>query len=111
MPQAPKHPCAEPRCPVLLSPGVSRCPAHARPAWHPSQRIARMRGRQLQAERMRLFAEHPMCELCGIRVATIRDHIVNLAAGGQDIRENTQSLCSVCHDEKTRRESVEGRLR
>jgi 5-methylcytosine-specific restriction enzyme A len=30
LPMAPKHPCAEPRCPNLVERGTSRCPDHAR---------------------------------------------------------------------------------
>jgi 5-methylcytosine-specific restriction protein A len=55
--------------------------------------------------RQRLFAEHPFCVAClaqGLTVpATIRDHILNLQAGGTDTDDNVQPLCVACHDIKT----------
>lgn len=39
------------------------------------------------------------------------DHIVNLASGGVDDDDNLQALCARCHEEKTRREIVEGHRR
>jgi 5-methylcytosine-specific restriction endonuclease McrA len=38
----------------------------------------------------------------------IRDHIVSLKEGGQDIEENTQALCFRCNKAKTEEESTRG---
>jgi 5-methylcytosine-specific restriction protein A len=59
--------------------------------------------------RRRLFAEQPFCVVClheGRTVpATIRDHILNLEAGGTDTEDNVQPLCVPCHTLKTDAES------
>jgi 5-methylcytosine-specific restriction endonuclease McrA len=46
-----------------------------------------------------------------VRLATIRDHIVPLAEGGQDIESNVQPLCQTCSDIKTQAEAARGRHR
>jgi 5-methylcytosine-specific restriction protein A len=73
----------------------------------------RYKGRDLQRERARLFREQPLCAECAksgrVTVATIRDHIIPLAEGGQDVPENTQGLCVECHQRKTLAESAKGR--
>jgi 5-methylcytosine-specific restriction protein A len=73
----------------------------------------RIRGRQLQRIRARLFARRPWCALCAKRgaarnLATIRDHIVPLAEGGRDDETNEQGICRECSDLKTREESARG---
>lgn len=69
----------------------------------------------MQRERKRLFAEQPLCVMClargVVRVATERDHIVPIAEGGPDERENTQALCSECNQVKGQSEAVRGRAR
>jgi 5-methylcytosine-specific restriction protein A len=55
---------------------------------------------------MHLFARHPFCQICQSALATIRDHRVNLAAGGRDTPDNEQALCAECHDKKTAAESL-----
>jgi len=92
MPIAP--PCAYPR---------------RRVPWRSSRTPPRVRGRKLQRLRMALLADQPFCG-CG-RVATIRDHIVPLAEGGTDTEANVQPLCAACHDAKTQREALRGRIR
>jgi 5-methylcytosine-specific restriction protein A len=44
-------------------------------------------------------------------LATIRDHIVPLAEGGQDTETNAQPLCQACSDTKTYAEAQRGRRR
>jgi 5-methylcytosine-specific restriction protein A len=60
-----------------------------------------------------VLAEEPFCREClkhGLYVASdVVDHIVNLAAGGSDERENKQGLCNPCHDAKTKAEAQRGR--
>ncbi len=68
-----------------------------------------MSGRKLQRARAELFARHPFCQICHRAVATIRDHIVALAAGGADVEENTQALCRRCNEEKRQKEAIAGR--
>jgi 5-methylcytosine-specific restriction protein A len=72
----------------------------------------RIRGRQLQRLRMRLFAAHPYCVLCPKRgthnLATIRDHRIPLAEGGRDDATNEQPICADCNRIKTAEESARG---
>ena len=49
----------------------------------------------------------PMCQGCDSAPATVVDHIVPITNGGQKReRANLQSLCRVCHQEKTNREKA-----
>jgi 5-methylcytosine-specific restriction protein A len=111
MPQRPMRPCTHPGCRELTRGG--RCERHRRPSWEAEQKPTRLRGRRLQRERDRLFSEQPLCVQCqsrGItRVATQRDHIVPLAEGGEDTRDNTQALCDECHEFKSQAEALRGR--
>ena len=67
----------------------------------------RIRGRQLQTLRRRLFLINPLCVLCEragrLSVATDLDldHIVALVNGGGNEEENLQGLCAPCHVDKT----------
>lgn len=52
------------------------------------------------------------CAHCGAtNVRLWLDHIVNSAAGGPDIIDNAQWLCTPCHDTKTKKEQRAGRNR
>jgi 5-methylcytosine-specific restriction protein A len=72
-----------------------------------------LKGRTLQKERRRLFTDEPLCVEClkvgRDSIAVIRDHIIPLAEGGQDIPSNTQGLCEYCHTEKSKKEAQRGR--
>jgi 5-methylcytosine-specific restriction protein A len=89
MPMAPPRAC--PTC------GALGCTGAHQPA--------RTRGVTLQQRRYRLFRAHPFCARCHVEVATVRDHVVPLWAGGLDVETNTQALCKTCHDAKTAAES------
>lgn len=105
------RPCAEPGCPTLVPSG--RCATHARPTSHGWRAdVTRVRGRELQRRRRRLFAAEPLCRTCAaqgfVTAATIRDHIIPLAEGGTDAPENIQPLCHACSDAKTQQEAARG---
>ena len=114
MPLSSAHPCAEHGCPALVR-GQARCPQHARPQWRGTTTPARVRGRQLQARRRRLFQRQPLCVVClqqgNETLASIRDHVIPLAEGGRDDETNEQALCQQHSDEKTQREAARGRAR
>jgi 5-methylcytosine-specific restriction endonuclease McrA len=59
-----------------------------------------------------MLAASPLCATgCG-RLATIDDHVENLAEGGDlDDPENRQGLCQTCSNEKTFEESRRGKAR
>lgn len=118
MPNRAPRPCRRPGCFQLQVGESSYCADHQqeqRPAWQRTQVPTRIRGAKLQSLRRRLFAREPLCRECvkqgRTTAATIRDHIIPLAEGGQDVESNTQPLCQRCSDEKTARESRRGRLR
>ena len=107
MPMAPPRACNT--C------GQAGCTGHVRPQtmWdhdHPAQRI---RGRRLQQLRYALLRKQPLCALCGqpLDATFIRDHIVSLGEGGQDIDSNTQALCPRCDARKSQAEAQRGRHR
>lgn len=58
--------------------------------------------------RARHLKREPLCRMCMAkvpsrpRIATEVDHIVPLSAGGTDADDNLQSLCSECHNLKTK---------
>lgn len=113
MPAKPPKKCSYPRCPNKATEGA-RCEQHKHPAWSGgrSQEKRVLKGRTLQTERKRLFRKNPLCSAClkvGVdRVGVIRDHIIPLAFGGEDIESNTQNLCVACHTAKTKEESKRG---
>lgn len=125
MPQRPLRPCVHKGCRELHRNANSYCNEHQddAKAWaRPSKSAAiRMTGPKLQARRRRLWAESPVCAVCGCLTeldprAKIRfelDHKVRLADGGEDTEANCQILCvwldelgakQGCHAEKTARE-------
>lgn len=67
----------------------------------------RIRGRRLQARRLRLWSENPRCAKCG-RLTNYPDgfhldHINPVHKDGEDLKdEAVQVLCIPCHDTKTR---------
>jgi len=98
--------------PRFRPPGWTEPKPWSRPKLHQDKR---KRGRAGQRERRQVLDEEPYCRHCleqGLYVAAdVVDHIKPLAEGGTDDRENKQSLCNPCHDEKTKREARRGRDR
>lgn len=82
-----------------------------RKAWSHGNKSTTQRGYgwEHQKARKRLLKREPLCRECCkhglVKVATIADHIVNLASGGSQDESNLQPLCASCHREKTLREA------
>lgn len=59
-----------------------------------------------------MLRDSPLCATgCG-RLATIDDHVIPLAEGGDlDDPDNHQGLCEPCHGEKTKAEAARARRR
>lgn len=78
-------------------------------------RQARGYGRDHEIMRDIILREEPLCRPCHkrgrITPAIIAEHIVPLAEGGTNARENYQGICKPCHDEKTAAESLRARAR
>src|SRR3546814_7434150 len=68
----------------------------------------RIRGRKGVALRKRRLAAEPLCRMCKaegrVTAATVPDHIVPLAKGGEDVDDNIRCLCAAHHDQVTREE-------
>ena len=116
MPVSAPRPCTQPGCGALVRDGSGRCAKHPRPAWKKEGGgTKRVTGRRLQAMRADLFMRDPLCAECRrqgrVTRATLRDHIIPLAEGGQDTDDNTQGLCDACHEGKTLAEALRGRKR
>lgn len=65
----------------------------------------RIRGRKgVELRRRRLMAE-PLCRMCKeegrVTAATVPDHIVPLAKGGEDVDSNVRCLCDAHHKDVT----------
>lgn len=109
MAMAPPKPCSHPKCPAF------NCTKHQVAPWRSAVTgpvTSRIRGRELQRRRARLFARQPWCAVClreGRHTrATIRDHVINLQEGGTEDEANIQGLCQGCSDAKTRAEAQRG---
>jgi len=106
---APPRLCGHPKCRTPL-----HCTQHQAAPWRTLERpsVHRIRGRELQRRRARLFARQPWCVLClkdgKYTRPTIRDHIVPLAEGGTEDASNEQAICQTCSDQKTHREAQRG---
>jgi 5-methylcytosine-specific restriction enzyme A len=65
----------------------------------------RTRGRVWRRIRERQLHHHPLCARCFARDVITEacevDHVVPLFKGGTDHESNLQSLCAICHAEKT----------
>lgn len=73
-----------------------------------SSKSIRIRGRKGQELRERRLRNEPLCRMCKdegrVTLATVPDHIVPLAKGGEDEDTNIRCLCSEHHDQVTREE-------
>ena len=69
----------------------------------------RTRGSKWMKVRAKWFRDHPLCVMCEAKgyanPATQLDHIIPLWQGGKDDESNYQSLCDVCHKDKTAEEA------
>ncbi len=116
MPTSAPRPCNHAGCSALVRDGSGRCGKHAHEAWTKRPEVTkRVTGRKLQRMREQLFKADPLCAECSrlgrVTLAKVRDHIIPLAEGGQDVQDNTQGLCDECHDVKSKDEAVRGRRR
>lgn len=67
-------------------------------------------GRQWRRLKDEILArDNYTCQVCGRVGGRLElDHIVNLACGGTDSKNNLQILCHTCHKQKTQSESMAG---
>jgi len=65
----------------------------------------RLRGRRAVEQRKRRLDAEPLCRMCKAKgrttIATVVDHIVPLAQGGDDSDENCRPLCDEHHAQAT----------
>lgn len=89
--------------------GKSRCRAHGGGAWSrvdpASKHRYDARWRDLRA---RVLREQPTCAMCSAP-ATDADHIIAVADGGTDARENLRGLCNSCHKKHTAKQNRDRR--
>lgn len=101
--------CRVPGCGNLKPCGVA---GHERVAWAGSRRAVLGRGgRKSQRKRARfvMARDGGVCHVCGQGGADQVDHVVALAAGGEDTVYNMAPIHSgECHREKTQREARGG---
>lgn len=107
MPYAAPRPC--PKCGTLTTKGY--CDAHKPKAWRTTRTSRHARGYGTAWDKLRkqiLMRDKYLCQEClrkGRPIqATNVDHIRPKSAGGTDDPKNLQSLCELCHREKTARE-------
>lgn len=104
MPTKPPRLCAH--CQRLIT--TPRC-LHCSPAWGTSKRGGSTRRWRLL--RVSVFAEQEhICAIDGCTELCVElDHIISVARGGGDERDNVQGLCTLHHAQKTQQESFDGR--
>lgn len=110
MPRSAPKKCAVVGCSALVHNG-SRCEAHQKEKWFKKpDAVKRITGRRLQELRHQLFKKSPLCAICNLRAAAIRDHIIPLFEGGEDVESNTQGICHECDDVKSKAERLRARV-
>lgn len=110
MPVSAPRKCLQIGCNSLVRDG-SRCELHQKEKWIKKvDATKRITGRKLQRLREKLFKSNPICAMCCLRPARIRDHIIPLFDGGLDIESNTQGLCFDCDEVKSKSESARSRV-
>ena len=108
MPDAPRHPCSQPGCHVLVR-GQSRCDKHM------AQQKKEADGRRLSAAergydghwkkiRDAKLAHDPLCERCRTKGFVVRAALVHHrdrnARNNPHDGSNHESLCWACHEEE-----------
>lgn len=115
MPSRPKHPCGKPGCPGLARAGEKYCERHpdleVEERRESSRQYNRTRptaaqrgyGAAWRAVRARVLADVPNCQNCGAagRPDDHVDHVLPVAKGGTNERENLRRVCKPCHSSKT----------
>jgi 5-methylcytosine-specific restriction enzyme A len=105
--------CSEPRCPIPVLPGRSKCQQHYRE--YERKRSARRRAathgihkrKKWAMTRKAVLARDPICKVCDNALSTQVDHITPLAERGDPYRlEGLQGLCDPCHWAKTGAENA-----
>lgn len=91
--------CTHEACIAIVPAGTvgGRCPKHARRA----SASRRGYGREWKRIRDQVLADEPKCVACNAAPATQVDHVLPLADGGTNERDNLQPLCVRCHSAKT----------
>lgn len=105
MPTAPSTRCLIPRCPNLAH-RRGKCTDHYTPWEQASANTSALTRAEQARIRTASLRREPTCRHCG-QPATDADHIRPIGNGGaaRDMN-NVQSLCSDCHDNKTRTEAA-----
>lgn len=111
MPRAPRQ-CSKPGCTNRIT-RQRYCDDHPQHGWTERSHAT---GAQHQAWRTEVLKrDKGICQLkyegCTHR-ATQADHTINVKSDGDryDVN-NGQAVCTPCHDKKTRRESIAGKIR
>lgn len=109
MPRKPKRPCSYPGCPELTDDRY--CEQHqslVNKQYNKYQRdheSNKRYGRSWKRIRDRYIKTHPLCEECQrqgrLTPAEEVHHIIPLANGGSNNKENLMSLCKSCHSRIT----------
>jgi 5-methylcytosine-specific restriction protein A len=86
--------CAEPNCGEIAKPGTNRCPRHPAKRSPSSRATSTSEWKRIREEALRRDAH--TCQLCG-DPATQVDHVISVAAGGDNSLSNARSVCAQCN--------------
>lgn len=93
---------------MTASASQNRCARHeaeqrATQQAYTSERRRTVYGSEYQRLRKQVLAEEFACALCGVEgIKLYVDHIVPLAQGGPNVRENLRALCQPCNNTRPR---------
>lgn len=108
------HPCAEPRCPEIISDREKYCEKHR--ALYPSHRhnqrvqdrLPLYHTQQWKRLRRLVLSQNPLCQRCWREVARVVHHIKPAREYPelQYVLENLEALCDSCHNKESQREKT-----
>lgn len=97
--------CAEPGCSQFAIKGYARCAQHQAKRWKrfdQDRPTSTRRGydRDWRHVTIEFLQEHPICQVCGERQATLTHHKVPIRSGGKRLdKKNLMAVCNHCHGE------------
>ena len=102
--------CRKTGCPNSSTPGSSLCREHQTqepPSLKRTRHYLETNPHYNNMEWIRIRdqikAQHPTCQLCGVRPSELIHHILPIAQGGTNDLDNLLAVCRTCHPDDWRK--------